>query len=279
MSKIEFCLQIPDENRHIRLRLVQPQYADAHCQLVIILTGFRSYMDKDSQTKLADDYQNAGFSTLQFNFMGHGKEQNKSEGNIEEITLSSGIKDLKTVWNYALTLSNKVDTKHIAIVANSYGAIVSLCALEKNIIAPESMVLTSPLMPDKFKRLSWLLKLVPDLMLKLLKVPVDKSTKSLVKDFVKNHTKMISKKNFLGNVGVRFFVGSEDKIAPVSDIERLCNIFNSQMPKGVSFVDNVQADVKIYNKVKHFNIPDDVAKDMHQCSIEFIKKMRDIRSK
>ena len=274
MRETEFSLKIPNEKRHIKLRLVHPQHATVKHQLVIIATGLNSHMDKDSQIKLAQDYQNAGFSTLQFNFMGHGEKQNKSDGDIANITFSSGINDLKTVWNYALTLSD-----NIAIVANSYGAIISLMALEKNIISPESMALISPLVIDRFKRYSWLLKLMPNLALKMLKIPVSPSAKSLIKDFYENHADAMSKKNLLGNTGVRFFIGSDDTIAPVSDVKRWCKIFNSQMPKNVPFVDGIQTDVKIYDKVPHFVIPDSVAKDMRSRSIKFIKQMHDIRLK
>lgn len=279
MSKTEFWLQVSEEKRRIRLRLVHPQHVNAHHQLVIIVTGLHSHMDKDTQQKLAADYQDAGFSTLQFNFMGHGEKQNKSDGNIAEITFSSGIKDLQTVWNYALTLADKVDTQHIAIAANSYGAIISLMALEQNIISPESMALMSPFVIDKFKPWSCLLKLVPGLTLKMLKVPIRPATKALIKDFYANHAKAMSKKNLLGNTGVRFFIGSKDIISPVAYVKKWCEKFNSQMPKDVSFVDDIQADVKIYENVKHFGIPDNVAKDMRSRSIKFIKQMRDIRSK
>lgn len=274
MRKIEFSLKIPNEKRHIQLRLAVPQRSALQNQLVIIATGLNSHMDKESQTKLAQDYQDAGFATLQFNFMGHGEKQNKSEGNIKEITFTSGINDLKTVWNYALTLSD-----NIAIAANSYGAIISLMALEKNIVSPESMALISPLSIDRFKRYSWMLKLIPNLTLKLMKIPVSPSAKSLIKDFYEKHADAMTKKNLLGNTGVRFYIGSDDTIAPVSDVKRWCKIFNSQTPKNVPFVDNVQADVKVYNNVPHFTIPDDVAKDMRSRSIKFIKQMRDIRSK
>ena len=71
MNKTEFSLKIPNEKRHIKLRLVHPQRAKAQHQLVIIATGLHSHMDKDSQQKLAQDYQDAGLSTLQFNFMGY----------------------------------------------------------------------------------------------------------------------------------------------------------------------------------------------------------------
>ena len=279
MRETEFSLKIPNEKRHIKLRLVHPQHAKAQHQLVIIATGLHSHMDKESQTKLAQDYQDSGFSTLQFNFMGHGKDKNKSEGNIANVTFSSGIKDLKTVWDYALTLSDKIDTDNIAIVANSYGAIISLMALEQNIISPESMALISPLSLDRFKRWALMLKLMPALTLKLMKIPVSPSAKSLIKDFYENHANAMSKKNLLGNTGVRFYIGSDDTIAPVLDIKRWCKIFNSQMPKDISFVDNVQADVKIYNNVEHFNIPDDIAKDMRSRSIKFIKIMNDIRNR
>ena len=166
MTQQELNLKVPNENRKIHLRLTLPKNIKTKSpQLVIIATGLYSQMDKPSQVKLAKNYQDAGFATLQFNFMAHGEQQNKSDGKMEDVTLSSGIKDLQTVWNYAKkNLSHKVNTDDIAIAANSYGALVSLVALEKNIISPESMVLTAPLSLKKYKHWVLPLKLMVALM-------------------------------------------------------------------------------------------------------------------
>ncbi len=279
MTKKEFTLKVPNENRKIYLRFTLPQNTETKLpQLVIIATGLYSQMDKPSQVKLAKNYQDAGFATLQFNFMAHGKDKNKSDGKIQDVTLSSGIQDLKTVWNYAKkNLSNKVNTDDIVIAANSYGALVSLAALEKNIISPESMVLTAPLSLEKYKHWILPLRLMVALMPKLAS-KIFNASPNMMWDFLKNHTKLMTKKNLLGNTAVYFLSGSKDKIAPHSDIKKWCKKFNSQQPDNVAFVNNVQAQYKIYNNVKHFNIPENVSKDMHKRSIDFIKKTHSLKS-
>ena len=279
MAQKDFTLKIPDENRHIRLRFNPAKNSEHQLQqLIIIATGLYSHMDKKSQSRLAKSYQQAGFSTLQFNFMGHGEGENKSDGKIENITLSSSIKDIKTVWDYSKGLPN-IDTEHSVISANSYGGLISLLALEKNLISPESMVLVAPFSLDKFK--PWVLplrlisKLMPDKVSQILKLPVPNN---LLSDFLKHHTNGMTKKDMLGSTAVHFFIGSRDNVSSPKDIKKWCRIFNSQTPSRTPFVDNTQAHCTVYKDVPHFKIPESVQKDITDRSIDFIKKTREIRS-
>ena len=281
MIKKDFSINIPNEGRVLRARLTCSQKTIAELQqLVIIATGLHSHMDKDSQRNLAETYQKAGFSTLQFNFMGHGKQQNQSDGKLEALTLSSSVDDLKAVWNYAKSLSSLINTSNIAITANSYGALVSLLALEEKIISPESMALTAPFSLEKFK--PWILplglieKLLPNKVAQFLKLPI---SSPMLKDFLKNHTNAISKKNLLGNTAVHFFVGSKDKLSSHKDIKKWCKKFNAETPENIEFVDNIQAHYMVYEDVPHFEIPEVVWNDMKHRAIDFIKKTRLIRSR
>ena len=276
----EFSLKVPNESRHIRLRLGLPKTPSYRLsQLIIIATGLHSHMDKKSQLALAESYQQAGFSTLQFNFMGHGEQQNKSDGKIEDITLSSSLKDLKAVWDYSRELSKEIDTSHTAISANSYGALISLMALEKRTISPESMVLLAPFSPDKFKRLALplhlLLKLMPDKVSKILKLPV---STTMLSDFLNNHTRAITRKDLLGSTAVHFFVGSEDKVSSVGDIQRWCRVFNANAPSDACFTDHTQAHCTIYPGVPHFEIPEEVRNSITAASIDFIRRTRALKS-
>lgn len=279
----EFNLPIQNEHRNIRLRFARPAKKSKNLpQLIIIATGLYSQIDKASQVKLAEDFQNAGFATLQFNFMAHGDKKNKSDGNIEDVTISSGIQDLKAVWDYAKNnLSQKVNTNDIAIAANSYGALVSLIALENNIISPESMVLTAPFSLDTAKR--WLLplrilaKLAPHKVSTILKMPP--TSPKMLQDFFNNHTNAMTKKDLLGDTAVYFFIGAADKVSSCSDIKKWCKKFNSNQPANVPFVDNIQAHYKIYEDVPHFKIPDNVGQDIRKRSIEFIKKTHMIKTR
>ena len=273
-------LKIPNEQRHISIRLSQPNGAIRQLrQLIIIATGLHSHMDKESQLETAETYQQAGFTTLQFNFMGHGEGQNKSEGEIKDLTLSSSIKDMKTVWDYSTHIPN-IDPENTAINANSYGALISLLALEKGLIEPESMTLVAPFSLDKFKRwvlpLRLLLKLMPNKISKVLNLPV---SSTMLVDFLKNHTHGMTKKDLLGSTAVHFFVGAEDTISSKSDIKRWCETFNSHTPSHTPFIDGIQSHCTVYEGVPHFKIPPSVHNDIMVKSINFIRKTRDIRSR
>lgn len=273
-------LEVPNEQRHINARLTYSKDDFKSQQLIIIATGLYSHMDKLSQLKITESYQKAGFSTLQFNFMGHGEGQNKSGGEIKNLTLSSSIKDIKTVWDYSQNLSN-IDTKSIAIGANSYGALISLLALEKRLISPESMVLVAPFSLDKFK--PWIIplglisKLMPNTMIsKILKLPISSLT---IRDFLKYHRQAMTKKDLLGSTAVHFFVGDKDKISSPMDVKKWCHSFNDNSFSNSSFVDGVQAHCIVYEDVLHFEIPQKVQSDITKRSISFIKKTHDIKSK
>ena len=277
MTQKDFILKVPDENRNLKARLCFPQnaYLDKS-QLVIIATGLHSHMDKETQTKLAKFYQKSGFVTLQFNFMAHGENKNKSDGDMRDVTLSSGIKDLKTVWDYAKSFSDKIKPNNIVLIGNSYGALVSLIASEQNIISPETMILVAPAFPDKYKPwilpLKLMITLMPQITSKLFNL-----TPNMIRDFLNNHSKLMNKENMMGKTAIKFFVGSKDKISSYSDIQKWCKIFNSQMPNDVPFVDNLQAHFKIYNGVHHFKIPEDVQNDINKSSLDFILKTHALR--
>ena len=276
----EFNLKVPNESRHIRLRLSVPNIASHQLrQLIIIATGLHSHMDKKSQVTTAESYQKAGFATLQFNFMGHGEQQNKSDGKIENVTMSSSLADLKTVWDYTQRLPEDIDSKHISISANSYGALISLMALEEKLISPDSMVLIAPFSLDKFR--PWVLplhlitKFMPDKVEKILKLPI---SAAMLTDFLRKHTKGMTKKDLLGHTAVRFFVGSADRISSLTDVQKWCRVFNAHTPADYPFVDNTQANYTVYEGVPHFNIPEQVQRDITTRSINFIRKTLEINT-
>jgi len=275
----DFKLKVPGEERGIKARLhLQDDQAKLK-QLLIIATGLYSHMDKDSQINAAKSYQKAGFSTLQFNFMGHGEQQNKSDGDVKDMTISSSIKDMTTVWKYVQSTLN-IEANHISISANSYGALISLLALEKRLITPESMVLVAPYSCDKLK--SWALplglmvKLMPQTVIKALHLPV---SPVMLKDFFRYHTKGMTKKDLLGSTAVHFFVGSADTIAPAKNVVKWSKTFNNQPLQNTPFVDDVQAHHIIYPGVKHFEIPPQTQRDILSRSIDFIEKTHQLRSR
>ena len=279
MKKLDFDIPKGKHNIKARLSYSEGDFSQLQ-QLIIMATGLHSHMDKESQVKMSDNYRQAGFATLQFNFTAHGQGENKSGGTMKEVTLSSSIQDLKTVWDYSKTqLPKNIDVYNAVIAANSYGALISLLALEKNLITPESMVLVAPFSFDKFK--PWILplriiaKMMPDKISQILKLPV---SSEMVKDFLKHHTKGMRRKNLLGSTAVHFFVGAEDKIASVETVKKWSYQFNKDMPSQVPFVDNLQAHCMVYPGVPHFEIPDHIQQDISDRSIKFIRNTHKLRS-
>jgi len=280
MTKQDLTIQVPKSKRRLKARLSGSTFNESVLQkLVIIATGLHSHMDKESQIKTANMYQQAGFNTLQFNFTAHGKDQNKSDGTQDDVTLSSSIEDLQTIWDYTQEKLS-TDPRHIAIHANSYGALVSLLALEKKLISPESMLLVAPFSMEKFKQvrlpLKILAKFMPERITETLKLPI--SSKMLL-DFLDNHAHGMEKRNLLGSTAVHFFVGSDDEVSSPEDIQNWCQKFNTQSPSNIPFIDNIQAHYKEYSEVKHFTIPDKTHQDIITRSINFINKTHKIRSR
>ena len=140
------------------------------------------------------------------------------------------------------------------------------------------MVLVSPLSLERYKHWTVLLRLMITLMPHLASKIFFNATPNMMWDFLRNHSDLMSKKNLLGNTAIYFLSGAQDKIAPSSDIKKWCKKFNQETPKDTHFINNIQAQYKIYDNVKHFKIPDDVAKDMNKRSVEFVKKTHALKS-
>ena len=150
MHTTNFKLKVPQENRKIAVKITVPNADLSQLQWILMLHGLYSHMDTPGQVQTAHTYHTEGFPTVQFNFHGHGEGKNKSDGQIQEASLSSGIKDLKTAYDYAIQ-DLKIPESNLVIGANSYGALASLLALEQRLISPESMILVAPLSLDKFR--------------------------------------------------------------------------------------------------------------------------------
>ena len=272
-------LKISGEQRHISTRLVRSDNIHQLQQLIIMATGLHSHMDKASQVQTAGTYSRAGFSVLQFNFMGHGKGENKSDGDIKDLTITSSIKDMKTVWDYSRYIPG-IDPKNIAISANSYGGLIALLAMEKGMIAPESMSLVAPFSFDGLKPwilpLRLILKLAPNMLPKILGFPVHPP---MIRDYLEHHTRGMTKKDLLGTTAVHFFIGSEDRVSSQKDIKRWCKTFNAHTPPSTPFVDNIQAQYTVYEGVPHFKIPPVIQNDIFTKSIAFIRGTRNVRSR
>lgn len=105
----------------LTLRGVLEKKADGPCPLVIMMHGFGGCMD-DHPGGFLQEYSDlltaAGFATLRFDFMGHGR----SSGRFDEMTVFSEIEDAAAVLQYAMTLP---EVTEIHVLGHSQGGVVA----------------------------------------------------------------------------------------------------------------------------------------------------------
>ena len=256
MIKENLKITIPNENRVLAAQISYDPMIQNQ-QLVLMATGYNSTMRKWTQMEVACRYQEANFATLQFDFMGMGD----SDGKLRDTTLSSSITDLTSVWNYATQkLGDKADVDHIAISANSYGALIALMAYERGCIFPESMVLTAPYSFNRIKPfvlpLNLIMKVIPDKVLEMLNVPF---TSKMFDDFIKNHRHALEKKNLLDGTAVLFFLGKKDPLVSLKTVKKWCDESKFYTPRP-----------ETYN-YGHGKLPKHVEIEIQTKAVNFIK--------
>ena len=276
MPKEIFKLEIPKEKRKISVTLTSPPGDLSKLQWVIMLHGLYSKMD--GQEEVARTYNNAGLGTLQPIFKGHGEGENKSDGELQNVTLSSGISDLKTTYDYA-TQKLSIPERNLVIGANSYGALVALLAMNQRLISPESMILVAPFSLNRFR--PWIpllrfIKKIPgglDFLSKKVKI-----SPALISDYLQNHTHPF-RKDLFGSTAVHFFVGANDRhISDPNWICRFCETNNKNSPTNVPFVDGTQAHCTIYPGLGHGRMPKKESEISMKESIAFIKATHALRN-
>ena len=283
---------VPEEDRTIEAEF-SCRPSQRLRQLIIMLHGLNSSMEEASQMALARTYQDAGFATLRANFMGHG-ERYKSQGKIEDTNITSNLYDVKALWKYAQEhLLARIDPSSVAISASSYGALVSLIALEKKIISPESMVLMAPFWLDAYQKptllpVSLLAKLMPRSVLDALLTPVLKKAfpelgergvhPALVSDFFKHHMHALKRPELLRNTSaIALMCGTNDTVSPIGQAQSFRDRVNQQKAHG-PFIDDQQ--VKLYSlQAGHDNMPSKVFSKRNQLAVQFIQKTRALRAK
>lgn len=93
---------------------------DGKCPVAIICHGLMDDLNKDNMKVVNDSLVKMGFSTVRFDFNGHGK----SEGKLIDMNVNKEIDDLKSIYAYVAGL-DWVDTTRIVIVAHSLGGMVT----------------------------------------------------------------------------------------------------------------------------------------------------------
>lgn len=106
--------------------------------VVIILGAFNSYKYSAVQEEVALYFKNLGFATFRFDYKGRGE----SEGKIAHATISTGIKDTKSAYEF---IKNQLwsDPKEIGIFAFGIGAAYAIAAKSDD-IRYKFLILSNP---------------------------------------------------------------------------------------------------------------------------------------
>jgi len=100
---------------------------------VIMSHGMEGSKDERKWLLLADKLYRTGFAYLRFNYRGCGEGKEASQGNLEDTTLSSRIRDFRAAVDFALTTG--VNENRLAAVGSSLGGTVAVVAYEGRIKA------------------------------------------------------------------------------------------------------------------------------------------------
>lgn len=126
---------------------------------VIICHGFKGAMEEKHYSEIARILFQAGFSVFRFDFTNGVGE---SDGNIEDITVTQEIQDLKAIVNFVYNNIN-VDKPRIGLVGHSLGGLVAVSYAMSDerikavaLLAPVSRVdITPSLSPNPDFILKW----------------------------------------------------------------------------------------------------------------------------
>jgi dipeptidyl aminopeptidase/acylaminoacyl peptidase len=92
---------------------------------IICLHGLESDKDGNKWLTFASKFFDENYSCLRFSFRGCGEGFTKSEGNFEDVSLTSRIKDLQSALDF-LKETKRIDMNRIGLVGSSLGGMVAL---------------------------------------------------------------------------------------------------------------------------------------------------------
>lgn len=128
------------DDLHIYVKLYIPENTDGRMPAVIL--SHSASLNADSMHKYASDFVQRGYIACTFDFCGSGKKS-RSDGNPENMTLFSQIRDLKAVI-HAVSEMDITDADHIFLFGTSQGGLVTALTAEKYDTGIEGIILLYP---------------------------------------------------------------------------------------------------------------------------------------
>lgn len=92
---------------------------------ILLCHGLVSNKDSEKELTFASRLYDEGYAVLRFNFRGCGQGNEWSEGNFEDTTLTSRIKDYKAALDF---LSSKKVNERIGVLGSSLGGLTAIAA-------------------------------------------------------------------------------------------------------------------------------------------------------
>ena len=130
---------IPGPSGRLFITIQNPELKKKEkCPMVILLHGIFSNRKTELLTMIANKLQDEGIATIRLDFNGHGE----SDGEFQDMTVSSEVADAKAVYEYARSL-DYVST--ISLLGHSQGGVVAgLLAGELGSKKIKDLVLMAP---------------------------------------------------------------------------------------------------------------------------------------
>lgn len=102
--------------------------------MILVIHGFTSNKNGRTMKYIGSRLANQNYALMGIDLFGHGE----SEGNIQEVTIPIGVKNVVDAAEYA----QKLGYKKIILLGSSFGGLCSMLAAPK--IKPEAIILRSP---------------------------------------------------------------------------------------------------------------------------------------
>ena len=101
---------------------------------VITLHGLESSKDSGKWPTIASRLYDEGYACLRFNFRGCGEGPERSEGRLEDVSLTGRIKDYSAALQF-LQDTGRVNMHRLGVIGSSFGGMVAVAAHDKRVKA------------------------------------------------------------------------------------------------------------------------------------------------